>query len=65
MNAEYNLHEVSLVVTNFQEIFLFPSPEARWRKAHFITAFLCVMGYFSLMEGLGFGVPAMHGVLVC
>lgn len=65
MNAEYNLHEVSLVVTNFGEIFLTPSPEACWRKAHFITVFLCVVGYFSLMEGLGLGVPAMRGVLVC
>lgn len=61
MSAEYNLHEASLMVTNFREIFLSPSSEARWRKA----LFLCVVGYFSLMEGLGFRVPAMHGVLVC
>lgn len=65
MNAEYNLHEASLVVTNFQEIFLSSSPKARWRRAHFITVFLYVVGYFLLMEALGFGVPAIRGVLVC
>lgn len=64
MNAEWSLREDPLVVTNFQENFLPLSPSHAGDK-HFLIVFFCVVDYFLLTVGLGFGITALHGVLVC